>query len=130
MYAGIFIVLGVLLGYSLDNYIYSAIFFVGALLGFIIRDYRLYIKNSPSKNKADIAIKEEEPLKEGEYQPIWIKIDKNEMGGYSSFVYNRHGTHLTKENREHFLGILKLMIVKEDELKSHKFKLYTFKKDK
>lgn len=129
MYAPIIIIIsGLLLGHALNNFMFTAIFIVGVLIGYIARDYRAYIKNDPIKSV--LSLQEGEPLKDGEYQPIWIKIDKNELGGYSSFVYNRHGTHLTKENREHFVNILKHVILKEDELRSHKFKLLTFKKDK
>jgi len=113
---------------------YTAIILImGIVMGYIVRDFMLYIINDPVKKNgknSDISLQEGDPIKAGEYQPIYIKIDKNEMGGYTSLVYNRHGTHLTKENREHFVNILKLMIVKENELRSHKFQLLTFSKDK
>jgi len=90
----------------------------------------IFIKNPNDAAVSKPALEIGGELKAGEYHPIFIKIDKNEMGGYTSFVYNRHGTHLTKENRQHFVNILHHMIVNENELRSHKFKLLTFKKDK
>lgn len=133
MYTPIIItILGLLLGHALNNFMFTAVYLAGILIGYIARDYSIYIKSDPSKQKelSVLSLKEGEPIKEGEYQPIFIKIDKNEMGGYTSWVYNRHGTHLTKENRGHFVNILKHMISKEGEIRSHQFKLLTFRKDK
>jgi len=96
---------------------------LGAISGYILRDLLFYLK------QGDADVKFVGALKEGEYRPIIIKIDKNELGGYSSIVYNRHGTHLTKENRAHFVNLLNHMIGKERDLRSHQFKLLTFKKD-
>lgn len=116
----------------MGQYLWNIIaFMIGSfVVGWIVRDFQYYMKNGKSKQKEVISIQEGVALKEGEYQPIFIKIDKNEMGGYTSFVYNRHATHLTKENRQHFVNILHYMILKENELRSHKFQLLTFKKDK
>ena len=110
---------------------YMALSCVAALMIFYVaRDYFWYIKNDPTKHVNNASLRAVEPLKEGEVRPIIIEIRKNEMGGYSSMVYNRYGTHLTQENREHFVNILKYMVSKESELRSHKFKLLTFDKEK
>jgi hypothetical protein len=106
---------------------------LGCVLGYIFRDYQFYKKDGQSKASNDTTLKIGEEIKEGGYQPIIVKIDKNEVGGYTAVVYNRRGTHLTKENRSHFVNILQHMIMKEseisNELRSHNFKLYNFKKD-
>jgi hypothetical protein len=116
-----------LFGYFLENYMYSAILAVGEFIGYLITDCNFYIKNNSSQAiKTDVQMSG--PLKDGEYRPIIIKIDINERGGYDSIVYNRHGTHLTKENRRHFINILNQMIVGERDIRSHMFQLLTFKK--
>jgi hypothetical protein len=93
------------------------------LLGYIFRDYRLYKKGEGED------ITNDKP-KEGEYRPIYIRMDKNNKGGYDAHVYNRHGTHLTNESRDSFIGCLKLIIDNEKDIRSHKFKLLNFDKER
>lgn len=103
------------------------------LLYFINFIYIVCLKFGAGKEaiKENSSIKEDSPAKEGGGNAIWIKIYKGETNGYSAFVYNRHGIHLTKENSKNFVKILKLIIDKEEEeIKNHKFKLYIFNKDK